>query len=93
MNSLRLRLLVGGAAAVAVALVAATIGLALLFERYALRSLGEELESYLRQIAGAVAVDASGVVRLDQEPANPLFSLPLSGVYWQIADEIGRSHV
>lgn len=88
-GSLRLRLIAGGAAAIVTALMVAGIGLALLFERHATRSLTNDLEVNLRQAIGSLEIDAGGRPLLRREPSNPRFSEPLSGLYWQINTAAG----
>ncbi|HML28978.1 MAG TPA: HAMP domain-containing sensor histidine kinase [Hyphomicrobium sp.] len=90
-GSLRLRLAAGGALAIAVALIVTGVGLGLLFERHALRSLADNLEVDLRQILGAIEIDADGKVRLLKQPSDPRFSEPLSGLYWQISAAKGAT--
>lgn len=87
--SLRFRLVAGGAAALAVALIAAAFGLAFLFERHATRVVSDELEVVLRQLAGAVEIGPDGHLLLSVQPADPRFAAPLSGLYWQVGDSRG----
>lgn len=88
-RSLRLRLFAGAAIWVAAALIIAGLGLALLFERHVSRRVDAELETYLNQLAGNVAIGADGAVTLARPPADPRFTTPLSGLYWEIRDENG----
>ncbi|MGO4726529.1 MULTISPECIES: ATP-binding protein [unclassified Inquilinus] len=89
-SSLRLRLLVAAALSISAALVVAGFGLVLLFERHVERRIDAELDNDLRQLAGAIGFDAAGSLVLAQRPADPRFDQPLSGLYWQIADETTR---
>ena len=86
-NSLRLRLVIGGLAAIAVALAIAGFGLTVLFERHVSRTVAEGLDIHLRQLIGAIDVDAQGRIVLGRPPADPRFGDPLSGLYWQIGDD------
>jgi signal transduction histidine kinase len=86
-GSLRLRLFAAAAAAVVLALGIATIGLWLLFERHVERRVVLELESDLRQLVSGVARDADAALQVRQLPAEPRFLEPLSGIYWQIAQQ------
>jgi len=88
-GSLRLRLIAGGAAALAVALIVAGLGLSYLFERHVMRSLAAELEVDLRQAMGSIEIDASGRPLLRREPSDPHFVEPLSGLYWQLSTASG----
>lgn len=89
-RSLRLRLALGGAMAVAVVLTVAALGVAFLFERHATRALGADLDVYVRQLAGGLSVDNNGGLLLAREPTDPRFANPLSGLYWQVTD--GQGH-
>ncbi len=87
LNSLPLRLLLAGAASTIAALALAAYGLALLFERHVERRLDAELSVYLNQITAHLEPSASGQLTLANQPADPRFGVPLSGLYWQIVDE------
>ncbi len=89
LSSLRLRLIMGGIAALAVALMLAGWGLQYLFERQFQRSLAETLQSDLRRTLAVIDVDAVGRPILSVEPTDPRFSIPLSGLYWQIGNAKG----
>jgi signal transduction histidine kinase len=86
-GSLRLRLLVAGAAMILVALAIAAAGLTLLFERHVSRWIDAELDVHLNQLAAGLDRNAQGAVDLVRPPADPRFSKPLSGLYWQIVLE------
>ncbi len=88
-GSLRLRLAAGGALAISVALIVTGVGLSLLFERHAMRSLAENLDVDLRQVLGALELNADGKISLLKQPSDPRFSEPLSGLYWQISPAEG----
>lgn len=90
-QSLRLRLILAQAASVVVALLLAGIGLTLLFERHLERRVDQELATYVRQLAAHLAIDPKGELTLEAPLADPRFTVPLSGLYWQIEDqETGR---
>lgn len=86
-NSLRLRLVAGGAAAIAVALAIAGVALAILFERHVVRTVADELEVHLKQLLAGLDVDPNNQIMLKQLPTDPRFAEPLSGLYWQIGDD------
>ena len=88
-GSLRLRLVAGGAAAIISALILAGIGLTYLFERHVMRSLAEDLDVHVRQALASIEVGPAGKSRLAREPSDPRFSVPLSGLYWQLSDATG----
>jgi signal transduction histidine kinase len=82
--SLRLRLALAGAVAIAIALAVAGYGLTLLFERHVYQTLADSLDANVREIAGGLEIDGSGIVSLPRAPADPRFDAPLSGLYWEI---------
>jgi len=86
-GSLRLRLLAAGGASVLLALALAGLGLVLLFERHVERRIELELESHLRQLIDGLDRAPNGALELARPPAEPRFAEPLSGLYWQIAEE------
>lgn len=86
-GSLRLRLLLAGAASTLVALTLAAYGLTILFERHAGRRIDAELSVHLNQITAHLERDPSGQLQLTAPPADPRFEVPLSGLYWQIVHE------
>jgi signal transduction histidine kinase len=86
-NSLRLRLLAGALAAIAVILTIAGVGLTLIFERHIARSLAEDLDVHLKQLAAGIDVDTAGNIVITRPPADPRFADPLSGLYWQVGDD------
>ncbi len=86
-NSLRLRLIAGGAVAIAIALVIAGIALTLLFERHVARTVADDLDVHLKQLLAGIDTDPEGKIVVTRPPADPRFSDPLSGLYWQIGDD------
>ncbi|MGD8207038.1 MAG: HAMP domain-containing sensor histidine kinase [Thiohalocapsa sp.] len=86
-RSLRARLGLAAAISIALALVVAAIALVTLFERHVERRIGAELVVQLNQLAAAIGIDAAGDIAVDPLPADPRFSQPLGGLYWQIDDE------
>ena len=88
-GSLRLRLLLAGAASTLVALALAAYGLTILFERHVERRLAAELVVHLNQITAQLepSMEAKGELVLAAQPADPRFEVPLSGLYWQIIHE------
>jgi signal transduction histidine kinase len=86
-RSLRLRLLFAAAVSIVAALIVAGFGWVQLFERHVERRLGVELETHLQQLAAGIVFDAQDQPHLKQAPADPRFSQPYSGLYWQVEDE------
>jgi signal transduction histidine kinase len=89
-RSLRLRLIVGGVVAILIALTIAGAGLVFLFERHVTRTIGDDLNVYLKQLIAGIGVDAQGRIVVTPPLADPRFAEPLSGLYWQIADDRGQ---
>lgn len=88
-RSLRIRLGLAGAAAIAVALGLAALGLASLFGAHVERRAEAELSAQLDQVLGGLARDAAGALAVEMPPADPRFQRPLSGLYWQISTDEG----
>jgi signal transduction histidine kinase len=86
-NSLRLRLVAGGSAAIICALVIAGLVLTVLFERHVDRNLADDLEIHLNRLIAGIDPGPDGQVVLSRAPTDPRFSEPLSGLYWQISDD------
>jgi signal transduction histidine kinase len=89
-DSLRLRLIVGGVAAIVAALAIAGTGLTVLFERHVTRTIADDLEVHLRQLIAGIDVDAESRLVVIRPPADPRFTDPLSGLYWQVASKDGQ---
>jgi len=90
LGSLRLRLVAGGMIAILVALTIAGAGLVLLFERHVTRTLAADLDLHLKQLLAGIDIDPQGNLVVTQPPADPRFADPLSGLYWQVADDRGQ---
>ena len=85
-GSIRLRLLLAAAVSVIAALALAGSGLTYLFERHVERRVEAELATHLNQLIAGIGVGASGAAGVTNPPSDPRFSVPLSGLYWQIQD-------
>ncbi len=86
-RSLRFRLLVAAVVSVTAALLIAGMSLVIMFEHHVERRIDSELETYLNQITASVEVTSNGRITFSQDLADPRFSQPLSGLYWQVQDE------
>jgi signal transduction histidine kinase len=86
-RSLRLRLLVFGVIAVALVLILSATGLILLFQRHVERRVDAELNVHLIQLVAGLDHDEAGNIEVIHPPAEPRFSRPISGLYWQIVVE------
>jgi signal transduction histidine kinase len=89
-GSLRLRLMAGGAATIAIALAIAGISLTLLFERHVARGLADDLDVHLRQLLSGIDAGPDGKFVVLHPPVDPRFQDPLSGLYWQVGDDHGE---
>ncbi len=89
-RSIRLRLLVAGAAGIALALLLAAGGLALLFDRHVERVAAGELSDRLEHLASAAEIDGTGALAMLAPPRDPLYQRPFSGHYWQIEAPAAR---
>jgi signal transduction histidine kinase len=85
-----LRLIVGGAVAILIALTLAGSGMVFLFERHVARTIASGLDVHLKQLLAGIDVDSEGELVLTQPPVDPRFDKPLSGRYWQVGDDRGR---
>ena len=64
-----------------------------MFEHHVERRIASELETYLNQITASVGVTTDGRIAFSRDLADPRFNQPLSGLYWQIQDEIQISNI
>ncbi|MFN5411198.1 MAG: sensor histidine kinase, partial [Bradyrhizobium sp.] len=88
-GSLRLRLVAAGTIALLVALGVAGFGMVVLFKRHVARTLAADLDIHLRQLLNGLELDPEGRIMVSRPPADPRFTVPLSGLYWQISDDRG----
>jgi len=86
--SLRLRLALAGALAILCALGLAALGLAQLFGAHVQRRATAEMSVQLDQVIAGLERGPEGL-DLARPPADPRFSVPYGGLYWQI-EEAGR---
>lgn len=83
MRSLRLRLLIGAACAIAAALVVGWITLVLLFDRHLRRNVEDDLIRHGRELVSQLTFGPEAFSAELYQPADRRFSLPASGIYWQ----------
>ncbi len=88
-SSLRMRLLAGTLAWVIVSVLAAGWGIQALFRQHIEAQLRSELSIHLDQLTATIQVDPHGGLSLSAPPADPRFSQPFSGLYWQAAPPPG----
>ncbi len=84
--SLRLRLALAGAVAILVALGLAALGLAQLFATHVERRAVAEMSVQLDQVLAGLERGPNGL-DLARPPADPRFSQPYGGLYWQIEED------
>jgi len=87
-RSLRFRLLSAAALSVTAALGVAGFALVALFEHHVQRRIDAELEVYLNHLIGHIELGENGLIRVTGAGPAPGFRQPLSGLYWQIQDEV-----
>jgi signal transduction histidine kinase len=88
-RSLRVRLLLGAAIAIFLALAAAWVAMTLLFERHVERRIEADLVREGLQLAAALSIASDGKPALEREPGDARFFEPASGLYWQVSTPQG----
>jgi signal transduction histidine kinase len=83
-NSLALRLFLSAAAWTVVILLVTSIVLTSLYRATVERSFDRRLGVYLRTLVAEIATPDEGPDKFSQSIGEPMFDLPLSGLYWQI---------
>ncbi len=83
-RSLAFRLTVSSAVVACVMLLAAALLLNELFQRAVERNFDQRLRAVMDSVLGAVELSEDGTPKLPQPLADPRFTIPLSGWYWQI---------
>lgn len=93
-RSLRLRLLLGAAAAVFVAMLIAWVSMILLFSHHIERRAAKELTYDAVELVSKLRIGDDGVPVADDPPHDSRFETPDSGYYWQLTSKQGalRSH-
>jgi signal transduction histidine kinase len=84
-GSLRLRLILSAAITTVIAVAAAGLALVVLAERHVERRLIQEIGAHLDQLVSHFRLD-EGVPLVVEDLADPRFTRPLSGLYWQIVE-------
>jgi signal transduction histidine kinase len=88
-RSLRVRLLLGAAIAIFLALAAAWFAMTLLFERHIEHRAETDLIRDGMQLAASISVSKDGLPILSREPGDARFAEPASGMYWQVSTRAG----
>ncbi len=89
-RSLKLRLVLGAALAVVVAILLAGLFIGNLYRVHSTESFQQELNHHLDELVGMTSVDDGGMPHVTQALSDPLFAVPRSGFYWQINGAQGR---
>jgi signal transduction histidine kinase len=88
-SSLRVRLLLGAAGAVFVALAISWFAMTLLFERHIERRVADELRRDALQLVANLVLDPTGRPVTGRTPSDSRYVEPASGLYWQISTANG----
>ena len=89
-NSLRLRLIVGSAVGVILAVLLAGLFIGNLYRVHTTDRFQSELDHHLGELLALIAVDPQGHPRVTQPLSDPQFNLAHSGLYWQVDSRGGR---
>lgn len=84
-SSLRLRLLIGGAAWIVLALVVAGIFISASFEASINAARRDDLEASFDRLVASID-PATGALASAEPLADPRYNTPLGGLYWQVDD-------
>lgn len=87
-QSLRLRLLVAAVLAIAFILLLVASGLSRIFSNYVADRYRADMSAIIDQLAANVEFEG-GKARMTDEPGDPRFNLPGSGLYWQVTADKG----
>jgi hypothetical protein len=79
--------LLGAGAFILTALALAALGLTFLFQDHVEGWVDGELDGYLDQVIAGIDIGPDGKLAVTEPPANPRFTQPLSGRYWQVVVE------
>lgn len=82
-SSLRLRLLLGAAIAVFLALALAWVGISLLIHQHIETREAAQLRSVAERVVAGLTLDAAGKPMIDPAPSDAAFQAIAGGTYWQ----------
>jgi hypothetical protein len=83
-KSLAFRLTVSSAIVACIMLLAAALLLNELFQKALERNFDQRLRAVMDSVLGTIELAEDGSPRLPQPLADPRFTIPLSGWYWQV---------
>jgi signal transduction histidine kinase len=89
-GSLRLRLIVGSAVGVVLAVVLAGLFIGNLYRVHTTNRFQSELDHHLGELIAMTSVDAAGMPHVAQPLSDPEFNSEGSGLYWQVDAGKGR---
>ena len=87
-QSLRLRLFIGAVLAIAFILLLVASGLSRIFSNYVADRYRADMSAIIDQLAAGVEFQGAKAL-MKNEPGDPRFELPGSGLYWEIVAEDG----
>ena len=91
LGSLRLRLVAGGIIAILLALIDCRhSALCCCSSVTLLARMADDLDVQLKQLIAIIDIDQEQNLVVTRPPADPRFADPLSGLYWQVADDHGQ---
>lgn len=90
-GTLSRRLLLTALVWIALALLGAGVLLNGLFRGHVERSMDAQLAAHLEELVAATEIAADGAASLGWRPADPRFTLPLTGWYWQIDTDTDKA--
>lgn len=88
-QSLRLRLFIGAVLAIAFVLLLVASGLSRIFSNYVADRYRADMSAIVDQLAAGVEFPG-GIARMTDEPSDPRFELPGSGLYWEVIAGSGQ---
>ncbi len=86
-DSIRARLIGLGAALTVAALVAGYLVIAAILDDFITTRFDAETEAVADALIAGASIDAGGRLLAGPEPADPRFRIPLSGWFWQLAQD------
>jgi signal transduction histidine kinase len=84
-RSLRMRLILGAAIGIVIGISAAGLFIAALFRQYATDLVDTELVDHLEELITLIDLNAEGAPLLYRPLADPSYSQPGSGFFWQVS--------
>ncbi|MTH35176.1 sensor histidine kinase [Paracoccus limosus] len=86
-DSIRARLIGLSAVLIGVALVAGYLAIAAILDRFITDRFDAEIEAVSDTLIAGASIDAAGGLVAGPAPTDPRFDLPLSGWFWQLAQD------